>query len=417
MEKIQKAIGINEALNERIKLEEEELFEFKKEYEVVKLQNTTIKFKGKILAYALNIVFYTLVILAFFNINYYFFEWILSAISRYKYNFYKDIIETMISSVVMISSLLPIMLSLEIIFSKKRIKDVFYINKAISILMGIYLLMSGFLLIFISLATSNIFYEYLPLANGSFSFIMKILFIVFMIFIALCFITKATKIKEKLNKSIYSNIIFAIILIAISLFELVNEYSIFNYFDVLKYVHFSFFERDYGIGINSIIKIIEYISIWLFIKVQIKTNIYFRKFAIKTILILLLIITLFSVVTFLILNHYNYFGSSLFLGLLSLILFFQNIIAKRNKVIDLAKQNELETVILEKEAKLKLLKKEKREIILEQEREIKSITDDNVANNYSVETENYERECPMCAEKIKLKAKVCRFCGNKFDNE
>ncbi|MDR3597684.1 zinc ribbon domain-containing protein [Clostridium sp.] len=30
---------------------------------------------------------------------------------------------------------------------------------------------------------------------------------------------------------------------------------------------------------------------------------------------------------------------------------------------------------------------------------------------------NYEKECPMCAEKVKFKAKICRFCGYKFDKE
>jgi len=26
-----------------------------------------------------------------------------------------------------------------------------------------------------------------------------------------------------------------------------------------------------------------------------------------------------------------------------------------------------------------------------------------------------EKECPMCAETVKARAKICRFCGHKFE--
>ena len=40
--------------------------------------------------------------------------------------------------------------------------------------------------------------------------------------------------------------------------------------------------------------------------------------------------------------------------------------------------------------------------------------DDRWMNNDNI---SYEKVCPMCAEKIKLEAKICRYCGHKFTSE
>lgn len=46
----------------------------------------------------------------------------------------------------------------------------------------------------------------------------------------------------------------------------------------------------------------------------------------------------------------------------------------------------------------------------------------NVLQEYEQCNSNYtspmdSKECPMCAEMVKKKAKICRFCGYKFDQE
>ncbi len=33
----------------------------------------------------------------------------------------------------------------------------------------------------------------------------------------------------------------------------------------------------------------------------------------------------------------------------------------------------------------------------------------------NIELASNEKTCPMCAEKVKQEAKICRFCGHKFD--
>ena len=65
--------------------------------------------------------------------------------------------------------------------------------------------------------------------------------------------------------------------------------------------------------------------------------------------------------------------------------------------------------------KLKSLKDEKRAFVLEQERKIKELKDDEMTEDFSITNLDETKECPMCAESVKIKAKICRFCGYKFE--
>ena len=82
---------------------------------------------------------------------------------------------------------------------------------------------------------------------------------------------------------------------------------------------------------------------------------------------------------------------------------------------DKEKFNQLNELINNLEIDIKKLRKEKREIILKYEREIKdSENDDFIKEEDFLVT---EKECPMCAEMVKIKAKKCRFCGHMFGEE
>jgi len=72
-----------------------------------------------------------------------------------------------------------------------------------------------------------------------------------------------------------------------------------------------------------------------------------------------------------------------------------------NKILVTEAKNHFETLT----AMLESLKLERRKMLLEQGNEITAIS-----------TENNSKECPRCAEIVKLRAKVCRFCNYEFED-
>jgi len=70
------------------------------------------------------------------------------------------------------------------------------------------------------------------------------------------------------------------------------------------------------------------------------------------------------------------------------------------KILVTEAKNHFETLT----AMLESLKLERRKMLLEQGNEITAIS-----------TESNSKECPRCAEIVKLRAKVCRFCNYEFE--
>lgn len=69
--------------------------------------------------------------------------------------------------------------------------------------------------------------------------------------------------------------------------------------------------------------------------------------------------------------------------------------------------------LAEGERKIAQLKEEKRELLLSHEREIKADTA-AVGPMVDLPEPDNEKECPQCAEMVKSKAKICRFCRYEF---
>ena len=73
---------------------------------------------------------------------------------------------------------------------------------------------------------------------------------------------------------------------------------------------------------------------------------------------------------------------------------------------------EVHKLLSETTNKLQEAERQKLEILLSYEREILAAQNDEIVSaTESIDT----KECPECAETIKLRAKVCRYCGYKFE--
>jgi hypothetical protein len=87
------------------------------------------------------------------------------------------------------------------------------------------------------------------------------------------------------------------------------------------------------------------------------------------------------------------------------------------------KEEDLSTVALQRRldelrAHKGKLEQEKREMLLGYEREIKQETEEVVAFDIEDElSKSDEKVCPQCAETVKAKAKICRFCRYDFSLE
>ncbi len=79
------------------------------------------------------------------------------------------------------------------------------------------------------------------------------------------------------------------------------------------------------------------------------------------------------------------------------------------------KRREVQACINKQKEEIDEYKTKKREIILEQERKLSEEHSETIDADFSFDDIKENKECPACAERVKAKAKICRYCGYEFE--
>lgn len=144
-----------------------------------------------------------------------------------------------------------------------------------------------------------------------------------------------------------------------------------------------------------------------------------KNAGVKIAMTLLIIIgSIFFILTFAMLSE-NEPGSALFLGIFALLFIVAGASLKERLEINTdyleKKCQEMQASIDKQKEEIDEYKTKKREIILEQERKLSEEHSETIDIDFSFDDVKENKECPACAELVKAKAKICRYCGYEFE--